>query len=124
MPRFIGGILGGWTTPDGSQGFRHWNPARAAPMMLRMARIEFTPQLRRFVDTPVVDTAAATLRLGLDAAFATNERLRGYILDDQGHLRHNVVVFIDGRRARDLRGLTDPLGPDSRVHVLQALSGG
>ena len=93
-------------------------------MMLRMARIEFTPQLRRFVDTPVVDTAAATLRLGLDAAFATNERLRGYILDDQGHLRHNVVVFIDGRRARDLRGLSDPLGPDSRVHVLQALSGG
>jgi hypothetical protein len=82
-------------------------------MMPRMARIEFTPQLRRFVDTPVVDTAAATLRLGLDAAFATNERLRGYIL-----------VFIDGRRARDLRGLSDPLGPDSRVHVLQALSGG
>jgi len=55
---------------------------------------------------------------------AINPRLRGYILDDQGHLRPNVVVFIDGRRARDLRGLTDPLGPDSRVHVLQALSGG
>jgi len=89
-----------------------------------MARIEFTPQLHRFIDTPVVDTAAATLRAGLDAAFATNERLRGYILDDQGHLRHNVVVFIDGRRARDLRGLSDPLSPDSRVHVLQALSGG
>ncbi len=89
-----------------------------------MARIEFTPQLRRFVDTPAVDTAAATLRAGLDDAFATNPRLRGYILDDQGHLRHNVVVFIDGRRARDLRGLRDPLGPGSRVHVLQALSGG
>jgi sulfur-carrier protein len=89
-----------------------------------MARIEFTPQLRRFVDTPVVDTPATVLGEGLQAAFATNPRLRGYILDDQGHLRPNVVVFIDGRRARDLRGLTDPLGPDSRVHVLQALSGG
>ncbi len=89
-----------------------------------MARIEFTPQLRRFVDTPVVETMAGTLREGLDAAFAHNERLRGYILDDQGHLRHNVVIFIDGRRARDLRGLTDPLGPDAKVHVLQALSGG
>ncbi|HEY9107451.1 MAG TPA: MoaD/ThiS family protein [Roseateles sp.] len=89
-----------------------------------MARIEFTPQLHRFVDTPVVDTPATVLGAGLDAAFAINPRLRGYILDDQGHLRPNVVVFIDGRRARDLRGLTDPLGPDSRVHVLQALSGG
>lgn len=89
-----------------------------------MARIEFTPQLRRFVDTPVVDTAATVLRAGLEAAFASNQRLRGYILDDQGHLRANVVVFIDGHRARDRRWLTDSLGPDSRVHVLQALSGG
>lgn len=89
-----------------------------------MARIEFTPQLHRFVDTPVVDTPAATLRDGLEAAFAINPRLRGYILDDQSHLRANVVIFIDGRRVRDLRGLTDPLGPHSRVHVLQALSGG
>lgn len=89
-----------------------------------MPRIEFTAQLQRFVDTPVVDTPATTLGEGLAAAFAINARLRGYILDDQGHLRPNVVVFIDGRRARDLRGLTDPLAPDSRVHVLQALSGG
>lgn len=89
-----------------------------------MARIEFTPQLQRFVDIPVVDTPATVLGKGLDAAFAINPRLRGYILDDQGHLRPNVVVFIDGRRARDQRGLTDPLRPDSRVHVLQALSGG
>lgn len=89
-----------------------------------MAVIEFTSQLRRFVDTPVVDTPATVLREGLEAAFATNPRLRGYILDDQGHLRVNVAIFIDGRRVRDLHGLADPLGPDSRVHVLQALSGG
>jgi len=89
-----------------------------------MARIVFTPQLRRFVETPEVDTTAATLGAGLDAAFALNPRLRGYILDDQGHLRVNVVIFIDGQRARDLRGLSDPLAPTSQVHVLQALSGG
>lgn len=89
-----------------------------------MARIEFTPQLRRFVDAPLVESQALTLREGLDDAFALNERLRGYILDDQGRLRPNVVVFIDGLRARDLSGLSDPLGPDSRVHVFQALSGG
>jgi molybdopterin synthase sulfur carrier subunit len=89
-----------------------------------MPRVEFTPQLRRFTETPVVETGAPTLRTALDAAFAANPRLRGYVLDDQGHLRANVVVFVDGRRSTDRVALADPLGPDSRVHVLQALSGG
>lgn len=89
-----------------------------------MPRIEFTPQLRRFTDTPVVDTGAGTLRDGLDAAFAINPRLRGYVLDDQGHLRPNVVVFIDGHRITDRIALNEALAPDSRVFVLQALAGG
>jgi molybdopterin converting factor small subunit len=89
-----------------------------------MPRVEFTPQLRRFVATPVVDTPATTLRAALDEVFAQHTRLRGYVLDEQGHLRPNVVVFIDGRRSRDREGLTDPLAAGSRVYVLQALSGG
>jgi sulfur-carrier protein len=90
-----------------------------------VARIVFTPQLRRFVgETPVVDTAAATLRDALEAAFAVSPRLRGYVLDDQGDLRANVVVFIDGRRCLDRHRLGDALAPQSQVHVLQALSGG
>jgi sulfur-carrier protein len=89
-----------------------------------MARVTFTPQLRRFTETPEVDTPAATLRAALEAAFAFNPRLRGYVLDDQCHLRANVVVFIDGMRSRDRQGLADALRPDSQVHVLQALSGG
>jgi molybdopterin synthase sulfur carrier subunit len=86
--------------------------------------VAFTPQLRRFLSVPDVDTPAATLRGALDDAFALNPRLRGYVLDDQGHLRANVVVFIDGRRSTDRVALADPLVPEARVHVLQALSGG
>ena len=89
-----------------------------------MARVAFTSQLRRFTETPEVDTNAATLQAALDAAFALNPRLRGYVLDDQGHLRVNVVIFIDGRRCTDRTRLLDPLAPGSRVHVFQALSGG
>ncbi len=84
----------------------------------------FTPQLRRFTETPEVDTQAATLREALEAAFALNPRLRGYVLDDQGDLRANVVVFIDGRRCLDRHRLDDALQAHSQVHVLQALSGG
>ncbi|MDE2368450.1 MAG: MoaD/ThiS family protein [Burkholderiales bacterium] len=89
-----------------------------------MPRLLFTPQLRRFIDAPEVRTSAATLRAALDDAFAGNPRLRGYVLDDQGHLRANVVVFIDGRRSSDRVELSETLRPDSEVHVLQALSGG
>lgn len=89
-----------------------------------MATIAFTQQLRRFTETPEVTTGAATLRDALEAAFAVNPRLRGYVLDDQGHLRQHVTIFIDGRRVSDGIALNDPLRPDSSVHVLQALSGG
>jgi hypothetical protein len=87
-------------------------------------RIVFTPQLRRYIATPELDSTAQTLRGVLDDAFARCPVLRGYLLDDQGHLRPNVVIFIDGRRSTDRIGLADGLQPGSTVHVLQALSGG
>ncbi|MES3023296.1 MAG: MoaD/ThiS family protein [Pseudomonadota bacterium] len=89
-----------------------------------MARITFTQQLARFTSVPEVESAAPILRAGLEDAFARNPTLRGYVLDDQGHLRENVVVFIDGRRCTERNKLDDPLKPDSTVYVLQALSGG
>jgi sulfur-carrier protein len=89
-----------------------------------MARIVFTPQLRRFIDVPDVHSNATHLRAALEDAFANNPRLRGYVLDDQQHLRANVVVFIDGVRCTDRRSLIDAVSPTSTVHVLQALSGG
>lgn len=92
--------------------------------MCAVPHIVFTPQLRRFTSIPEVDSPATTLRAALDDVFAQNPRLRGYVLDDQQHLRANVVIFIDGRRSTDRITLGDPLQPHSTVHVLQALSGG
>ena len=89
-----------------------------------MARLIFTQQLARFTDVPQVETDAVHLRAGLESAFAVNPFLRGYVLDEQGHVRENVVVFIDGRRCRDRVALDDALAPDSTVYILQALSGG
>jgi hypothetical protein len=89
-----------------------------------MPIVAFTPQLRRFTETPELSCDASTLRAALEAAFGVNPRLRGYVLDDQGHVRANVVIFIDGRRVDDRVHLADPLQTDSRIHVMQALSGG
>jgi hypothetical protein len=92
--------------------------------MARMAHLAFTPQLRRFLETPELETDAPTVREALDAAFRINPRLRDYVLDEQGHLRPHVAVFIDGRRVRDRVALDDPLNAADRVYVLQALTGG
>ena len=89
-----------------------------------MPHLVFTQQLRRFTDVPEVDSAALILRAALDDAFARNPLLRGYILDDQAHLRPNVVIFIDGQRIHSSQRLDDALQPDSQVYILQALSGG
>ena len=85
-----------------------------------MAHIIFTQQLARFLPVPTLQTQAASLRAALDGAFADNPRLGAYVLDEQGRLRENVVVFIDGQRS----DLDAALRADSKVYVLQALSGG
>lgn len=89
-----------------------------------MPTIQFTPQLRRFIAAPEVCSSATTLRAVLEDAFARNPLLRGYVLNDQGALRANVVVFVDGERCHERVRLDQPLQPASAVYVLQALSGG
>lgn len=89
-----------------------------------MATLIFTPQLARFTAAPQVQTDALTLRTGLETAFSANPRLRAYLLDEQGCLRPNVAIFIDGHAVRDHVRLDAPLTARSKVHILQALSGG
>lgn len=89
-----------------------------------MVKLVFTQQLRRFTEVPEIDTDTATLRAALEVAFERNPLLRGYILDEQGHLRPHVAIFIDGQRVKDRIGLNDALTADSIIYVLQALSGG
>jgi hypothetical protein len=59
-----------------------------------------------------------------DRYFTSWPGVRGYVLDDQGEVRHHVKVLVDGRNIKDRRKLTDRINPDSEVYVFQALSGG
>ena len=89
-----------------------------------MACVVFTANLRRHVDCPETEARGATVRAVLDAVFAANPRLRGYVLDDQAALRRHMGVIVDGASLRDRVTLSDAVGPRSQVYVLQALSGG
>lgn len=89
-----------------------------------MAHLFFAASIQRHVAVPEREVAAHSVDEALATAFADVPQLRGYILDDQGALRRHLAVFVDGRPLRDRRRLSDPVGEDSRIYVVQALSGG
>jgi sulfur-carrier protein len=89
-----------------------------------MPSIAFTENIQRHVACPPAEASGRTVREVLDTVFAGNPRARGYVLDEQGELRKHMAIFLDGRMIRDRAGLSDPVGPDSKLYVMQALSGG
>ena len=89
-----------------------------------MATVRFTRNIQRHVACPDREIPGSTLRVVLDSYFRENERARGYVLDEQGRVRQHMVVFIDGELIRDRDSLSDPVKPDSKIDVIQALSGG
>ena len=89
-----------------------------------MPRVVFTSNLQRHVSCPESQVAAGTVASALAQVFATQPQARGYVLDEQGHLRKHVVVFVDGQRVRDRERLSDPVRNASEVYVMQALTGG
>jgi molybdopterin converting factor small subunit len=89
-----------------------------------MPRVVFTSNLQRHVNCPETQVAAGTVRTALQQVFAAQPQARGYVLDEQGHLRKHVVVFVDGRRVHDREQLSDPVRDSSEVYVMQALTGG
>jgi molybdopterin converting factor small subunit len=46
--------------------------------------------------------------------------VEGWILDERGHVRRHINVFVNGERAEE----ETAVGPDDRIEVLPAISGG
>jgi hypothetical protein len=86
--------------------------------------IRFTDNIQRHVACPTLEVDGATVRDALERYFAGNVRARGYALDEQGRLRKHMAVFVDGRQLQDRERLSDPVGAEAVIDVVQALSGG
>ena len=89
-----------------------------------MPRVVFTSNLQRHVECPERTVAGTTVAQALAAVFAESPHVREYVLDEQGHVRKHVAIYVDGERIVDRARLTDPVSPASDIYVLQALSGG
>jgi hypothetical protein len=92
-----------------------------------MAKVELTTHLYQFfpnLEQRPLAVPGATVRDVLRGLEALAPGFAFYVCDERGRLRQHVLVFIGDQPVRDRATLTDPVAPDERVLILQALSGG
>jgi sulfur-carrier protein len=46
--------------------------------------------------------------------------MSGWILDERGHIRRHINVFVNGERGKE----STAVGPEDRIDILPAISGG
>lgn len=92
------------------------------------ARVVLPNVLRELADgaaeLPVELPQPVRLAAVLDTAFAPWPILASRVRDERGQIRRHVNVFVDGEDAKRAAGLDTQVGPDSVVHVINAISGG
>lgn len=90
-----------------------------------MAHIKFTPNLKRFFpDLTEIEVDAKTVSDVIDAVDNRWRGLADYIVDEQGALRKHVNIFVGDELIRDKTGLSDAVSADTKIYIMQALSGG
>lgn len=96
-----------------------------AKVMLASSLTRWLPEAERGAQGELsVEVDGDTVDQALDSLFLLHPSLRGYVLDEQGTVRHHVAVIVDGEAIRDKRNLGQPLGERGELYIMQALSGG
>ena len=67
-----------------------------------------------------LEVSGGTVGEVIRALEADHPKLRGWILDEQGQVRRNVNVFVNGERMRE----DAVVAPGDRLQVLPSISGG
>ena len=92
-----------------------------------MPKVELTRHLFTFfphLEGRDITVEASTLREVVSEMEKIAPGFAFYVCDERGRLRTHVNMFIGDERAQDRATLSDPVGPDARVFIMQALSGG
>lgn len=90
-----------------------------------MATVKFTPHLKRFFpDLEEINVEAKTVADVVKATDARWEGIADYVVNEHGALRKHVNIFVDGELIYDKETLSDKVTSESRIFIMQALSGG
>jgi sulfur-carrier protein len=86
-----------------------------------MAVVHVRGQLKRMAcDLSEHETGGATVVEVLQELERVNPGIDGWILDERGLIRRHINVFVNGEQGEE----ETAVGPDDRVEVLPAISGG
>ncbi len=80
-----------------------------------------SPALRSYTQAAQVEVDGDTLAAMFDALDRRYPGMRFRVVDEQGQLRANMRIFVNGRGVREL---AHALRPDDEVALVLALSGG
>lgn len=92
-----------------------------------MAQVELTRHLYQFfpqLEGKTIVVEAATVADLVREMERIAPGFAFYVCDERGRLRRHVNIFVDELGIGDRGKLSDPVRPDSRVFIMQALSGG
>ena len=92
-----------------------------------MAKVELARHLCALfpkLGGPELQVEAATVAEVVQCLEARAPGFSFYVCDERGRLRTHVNIFVGESRVNDRKRLTDPVTPDARVLIMQALSGG
>jgi len=71
-----------------------------------------------------VQVPGSTVREVLANLHAAYPGVGAQVLDEQGHVRAYINVFVNGDEMRTLRGEETPVGPEDEVSIIPAMAGG
>lgn len=93
-----------------------------------MATVELTRHLYTFFpalqDKPLRFEGATTVAEVVQALDELAPGLAFYICDERGRLRRHVNIFVNEEMIADRGRLSDRVDADTRIMIMQALSGG
>ena len=90
-----------------------------------MPVVKFTANLKRFYpELNTMTVESDSIPQLLEVLEHKYPKFRHYIVDEQGRLRKHVNIFIGEELIRDRLNLSDPIGENDEVYIMQALSGG
>ena len=69
-------------------------------------------------------SAGAVIGELLRRLIALRPKLNGKILDQDGHVRQYVAVFVNGRDIRHLNGVETPVQPQDEIAIFPPVAGG
>jgi molybdopterin synthase sulfur carrier subunit len=90
------------------------------PYAPAMAIVRLRGPLEKLAGGPDHELDGATVSEVLQALEREHSALEGWVLDERGVIRRHINVFVSSEPAT----AETPVGPDDRIEILPAISGG